>query len=119
MVKSNKNTVELHDGIIIVTQVGDQTHQTMADITKQIQTLSKDLKQIKILVNHHQAGRLDIGARKAGFAIGRTLDFDKMAFYGTSPYMTGLINLLARSVGKRHKAYFAKTYKEALAWLNQ
>jgi hypothetical protein len=117
MKHANKNSVKLKDGIIFITQVGDQTYESIDGITKEVQRLSVGLKEVKILVDHHQAGKLDIGARKAGFEVGRTLHFDKMAFYGTSPYMVGLINLLARSVGKRDKAHFAKTYEEALAWL--
>jgi hypothetical protein len=117
MVKPAKNTVQLKNGLIVVTQIGDQTYETMMDITEQIEKLSKDRKSVKILIDHHQAGHITIGARKAGFTIARTLQFDKMAFYGASPYMIGLMNLLGRSTGQLHKSYFAKTYKEAEEWL--
>jgi len=117
MVRHDRNSARLEGGIIFIVQSGDQSYEAITSLTKEVEKLSRGLKEVKILVDHKGVGKIDIGARKAAFNVARHLPYDKMAFYGTSPYMTGLINLLARSVGKQHSIYFAKSLREAQQWL--
>jgi hypothetical protein len=111
------NQATLQDGIIMVTQAGDQDYQSVMSLNKEVQRLSKGLPEIRVFVDYHGVTKLSIGARRAGLETTKMIKFDKMAFFGTSPYFAGVINLLARSVGKKDSVYFAKTRQEALAWL--
>ncbi len=111
------NQVELKSGIITITQAGDQTYESITAITTQVQKLSANLETVKVLVDHRHVGKLDIGARRAGFEAAKNVKFHKMAFFGPSPYLAGTLNLLARSVGKQHQIHIAKTREEALKWL--
>jgi hypothetical protein len=113
------NRVDLRDGVIIITQSGDQTYISVMALLRQAQAYAQDLDDVKVLVDHRQVGKLDIGARRAGFEVMKRFKFRKIAFIGTPPYMSGLLTLLTRSVGRHHAMRIAKTEAEALAWLNR
>lgn len=84
-----------------------------------IRLLADDLPIVKILVDYTDSGKIDIGARKAGFFALKDIHFDKVAIFGASAAMIKLVGWMTQVVGKDHKVHFAKTREEALAWLQR
>jgi hypothetical protein len=111
------NKVELVDGIIVITQKGDQTYESVCAITTRVEQLAVGLDRVRLLVDFHGVGKIDMGARRGSLEAGRQAKLEKMAIFGASPYSAGFFNLLARSLRKQQRLFMARSREEALAWL--
>jgi hypothetical protein len=113
------NTIEHRNGIIYLVQKGDQTFETITELTQKAAEVAKEMDPVLVCVDMTQNGHTSIGARQAGVNTARNLKFDKMAFVGASTYEKAVINLILKAVGILPRVqYFANT-AEAEVWLKQ
>jgi hypothetical protein len=115
--KRNVNIIELKDGIIRFTQIGDQNQGTANHTIGAIKLLAEGLKEIKILADYRNSGKMDKNALQGGYFALKDIDIDKAAVVGASPYLIRQVNAMSSAAGKNEIIYFAKSVEEALEWL--
>lgn len=113
------NSVELKDGIIYLAQVGDQTRETMNELTRKSQKLTSGLNPVLISVDMTKNGKTDLGARQSAVETAKNLKFDRMAFFGASAYQKAVVNLILKATGQNPRVQFFATASEAEEWLRQ
>lgn len=116
------NTVELlENDIIYVQKVGDQTEESMADLYEQIIKIAKRFraadKRVLVLLNAEQEGKTDVKGREMAATIGRDLDYDKSASFGSSEYLHSVRELMISATQLDQKVANFKTREEAMEWL--
>lgn len=117
-----QNKVELIDNdIIYVQKVGDQTERSLFELIGKINQLSTELraqnKRVLILSNSQKEGTMDVNALKLAAKIGKDMDYDKSATYGSSPYLHKVREDMINVTQLNQKVANFVTREEALAWL--
>ena len=119
-----KNIVELieHD-IIYVEKAGDQTPQSMLDLFMEISKRAVELrvvhKPVLILSNGQKEAKMDPQTRKIAAAIGKDLNYDKSATYGSPAHIHAMREHMISEAKLDQKVANFQTRQEAIDWLLQ
>lgn len=111
------------DGFIYHVYDGDQTTEKMeADMVK-IRELAKALraedKSVWIIGDYTGIGKATSGARKVANDALKTLDYDKIALFGTSVFHKVIANFIIRMTGQGLRAQVFNNEDQAKEWLKR
>ncbi len=101
--------------------VGDQNGESVKksgiETEKLIGKLRKKNKQVFIVGDITQIGRITLSAKKSGLDLIRNLDYDKVAVFGNPFAFQKLVETLALAAGRNFKFRFCVSLEEAMDWL--
>lgn len=117
--KEVKNEVKLVGNIVHVRSMGNQTadkvHETIKDTGQLFRELDKANKPRLVLIDLRNAGKTDIGSRKAGKEY-LLQKYDKAAVFGASKLLTHIVKLIISAANNPKVKYFS-SQEEAEKWL--
>lgn len=116
------NSVKLAEaGYILVTLVGDQTQQTIEDSARECQKLAGQLtaehKPILGLIDFTHENKFSTGANKATLEAMGSINYDRVAAFGTSHVLAEVTGLIIQALGKSDRTKVFATREEAVVWL--
>lgn len=116
------NKIELLDNdIISVKKIGDQTAESLSETVAKINQLARDLraqhKPVLILADARHEGKMNDEARQMAAKIGKDLDYDKSATFGSSLFQENVRKLMITATHLDAKVANFETREEALEWL--
>lgn len=110
------------DGLVYAFYVGDQTlekvKKTVGQTGSALDEARKQNKRGLVLVDISKIGKIDSGARRAGYDGTRNLKYEKLAVFGEpNPFLRNVASLVIKATGM-DKVRLFKTQEEAARWLN-
>ena len=118
----NKNYIG-NDGLIHHEYFGDQTSETVEEDIRRlagfIDTLHKQNKSAYLLLDFTNVTKQDSGARSKAYKALKTLQYDKMAFFGMSHFLKYVAKFVVATTGMGPKVGSFGTEEEAVKWLKE
>lgn len=109
------------DGLIHNIYYGDQNSQSLKKSSTELRKLAGILrkKKIKVLIlaDVSRIKKVNLGAKKTGLELMRSLDFDKAAIFGDYIKFKSLVNIITIAAGKSDRVKFFSNEEDATNWL--
>lgn len=120
---TDSNRAWLEGGVIHQQLVGDQTRETVADLTRQTETFVEQLraaqKPVLILSDYSDVGDTSQDSRDELKQVLGTRYFDRISVFGVPPRLQIVGRLLLTLTGKGDQVRIFNTREEAEAWLGE
>ena len=113
----------LESGLIRQRLVGDQTTETVAELTRQTETLVEQLRAkqepVLILSDYTEVGDTTQGSREELKRVLGTRYFDRIAVFGVPAALRIVGELMLSIIGKRDQVQIFSTREDAQDWLRE
>jgi len=118
--QSNKVYTNGH-GVIEIEVIGSQTVASIdamgEEVLRLVNEYRKAGKPVLVLDNLFQMGEVPTEGRQRVVALGKEIDYDKLAMVGSSGMLRLGANLMLHAVGKADKVKYFDDYDAAVHWL--
>ena len=119
---TNLNYID-SDGLLYNQYSGDQTVASLKQAQKEIGILTSQLRQknkeVLILTDIRNLGKLNVSARSYAVEFIKHTDFDKVAIFGNQAVIERMVNFIIMASGRGYKMKYFTSEKAAKEWLLQ
>ena len=111
------NSVSIERGIAVVRLSGDQSYDDIARLSDMLWSIATDGILTALLLDASKMGTADSGARRAAGELVQRIYCNRIALFGSSPFVSALVLLISYTSGRNDALKVFSSKSKATRWL--